>query len=105
PNVRKAQSEFDRIPKKRQILRRHRHGQGDRKIHLAANFNAAPTGSPQVRAAKEFLPLFLRTVKLQVKLEGPITKCRAQLTGESGLLRNAHTVSIQQNVIDVRMVL
>ena len=57
------------------------------------------------RAAQEALSAFLRAIELQVKLEGAVAEGQTQFARESVVIRDADSVGVEQDVIDLRVVL
>jgi len=94
------QAKLDGRPKERQIVRRHGHGERDRKIHLAAPFDGAQPGGAQVGSTQKLLAFELNAVELQIKLEVAAASGFGECASESILMRDADAVGVEQNVVN-----
>jgi len=59
---------------------------------------------PQVRSAESLLSGLLRAVELQIELELAIAKRFSKLIRESVVRRNPNSISIEEDVVDSRVV-
>jgi hypothetical protein len=87
-DVRIVQTELDRFPEMREILGRHRHREGDGKIHFRAALDGAPAGVAQIGAAEEVLAVELHAIELQIKLETAVIEAAAELVLECPIVRD-----------------
>src|SRR6185437_16505371 len=104
-DVRKFQTELDGLPKERQIVRRHRHRKRDRQMNFAAAFDCPDARRPQVRAAQSLLAFELNAVELEIELEVAALNDRGEARQKRVVAGDAHSVRVQQDVINARIVL
>ena len=103
-DVRILQPERNRVPEMREIVGRHRHGERDGHVHFATALDGAETRRPQVRAAQVVLPRLLHAIELKVELQPAAREELAELRRKFRLVRDAHAVRIEQEVIDLLVV-
>lgn len=99
-DVRVLETELDRFPQVREIIRRHRHRERDREVHFRATFDGAPACFTQIGATKVMLAFELHAIELQIELEPAVIEAATQLVGKSGVVCDAHAICVQEQVID-----
>jgi hypothetical protein len=104
-NVGELQAEFDGLPEKRQIFRRHGHRQRDRQIDFATAFDGPPSYRPQICPAQGVLAFELNAVELEIELEFAAAGRSREAGKELVLVCDANAIGVKQKVIDARVLL
>src|SRR3977135_2278329 len=87
----------------RNVLRRHRHREGDGKIHFRATLDGAPPSLTQIGGPQKMRALERGAIELQIKREAAVIETATELFGERPIVGDADAVRVQEQVIDSRI--